>query len=89
MLAEEIVAQRVGKALDFQQWEGQGREWAQALRSLMAGRDIGTEEAEPDILLEQNEETNAAEREASQIEASSGASVPTGKMTALRAEDNV
>lgn len=64
MLAAEIVAQRTGRILDFQQWEGndQGREWARALRGLIDGRDVDATEAGPDIILV-NEESAPIDRD--------------------------
>lgn len=58
MLAAEIVARRAGKSLDFQQWDGngQGQEWARAIRSLTAGRDADARELEPDVFLLKDDE---------------------------------
>ncbi|THH06825.1 hypothetical protein EW145_g3819 [Phellinidium pouzarii] len=52
MLAAEIVAQRTGKALDFQQWDGsgQGREWARGVRKLISDRDMDVEELQADVV---------------------------------------
>ncbi|KAH8111965.1 telomere length regulation protein-domain-containing protein [Phellopilus nigrolimitatus] len=52
MLSAEIVAQNTGKKLDFEQWDGQGqgREWARGVRTLIAKRDVDAEEAAPDVI---------------------------------------
>ncbi|KAG6813616.1 hypothetical protein H0H92_009233 [Tricholoma furcatifolium] len=42
MLAAEVVAKRVGKKLDFGDWDGDdsGKPWARALRELLSARDV-------------------------------------------------
>ncbi|KAL5519659.1 TEL2 [Sanghuangporus vaninii] len=52
MLAAELLAERTNKKLDFKQWEGEGegREWARAVRTLAKKRDADVEEATADVL---------------------------------------
>ncbi|KAL5494565.1 TEL2 [Sanghuangporus weigelae] len=52
MLAAELLAERTNKKLDFKQWEGEGegREWARAVRTLVKKRDADVEEAAVDVL---------------------------------------
>ena len=51
MLVAEIVAERTGKTLDFDQWSGQGdgREWCRSVRALVKGRDVDSNEAAWDV----------------------------------------
>ncbi|KAL5536155.1 TEL2 [Sanghuangporus sanghuang] len=52
MLAAEFLAERTNTKLDFKQWEGEGegREWARTVRTLVKKRDADVEEAAADVL---------------------------------------
>jgi telomere length regulation protein len=47
MLVAEIVAERVGKKLDFGDWEGDdaGKPWAREIRQLVAARDLDADDS--------------------------------------------
>ena len=63
LLAAEIVAQRTGKSLNFDNWdgEGQGREWARRVRSLISSRDADSKELGIDVIRIEREEKISTE----------------------------
>ena len=71
MLVAEVVANVVGKSLDFSQWsgEGQGQEWARAMRELIVKRDVDVQEVDSDVLrLEiEEDEIDAAKQTSSEV----------------------
>lgn len=52
MLAAELVANRIGKVLDFEQWDGesQDRDWARKVRKLILERDVDVKEADANVI---------------------------------------